>query len=96
MQNSILLENISPDELFSKIRELVSEELAKRLQPETPQVYNTKKETAAKLRITIPTLNKLTSDGTLNGYRIGKRILFKADEVNEALKVIHTIKYKRG
>lgn len=96
MQNSILLENISSEELFSKLRELISEELAKRLQPEIPQVYMTKKEACEKLRLSLPTLGRLTTDGTLKGYRVGRRVLYRADEVEQALSVIHTLKYKRG
>jgi len=95
MSNSILLENISTEELFQKIRELISEELAVRLKPEPPQSYITKKEAAAKLRLSLPTLDRLTSDGTLQGYRVGRRVLYKADEVEQALTKIHTLKYKR-
>lgn len=96
MQNSILLENITSDELFTKFRELISEELSKRLQPEVPQVYITKKEAAAKLRLSLPTLDRLTADGTIHGYRMGRRVLYRADEIDQALKEIHTLKYKRG
>lgn len=93
---SILLENISPDELFDKFRELISEELTKRLQPDPPQLYITKKEASAKLRLSLPTLDRLTSSGSLKGYRIGRRVLYRADEVELALKEIHKLKYKRG
>jgi excisionase family DNA binding protein len=96
MQNSILLENISSDDLFLKMRELISEELNKRLQPDIPQLYITKKEAAAKLRLSLPTLGRLTSDGTLKGYRVGRRVLYRTDEIDQALKEIHTLKYRRS
>jgi excisionase family DNA binding protein len=96
MDNAILLQNISPEDLFSKMRELIAEELSKRLQPETPQRYITKKEAAVKLRLSLPTLNRLTSDGTLTGYRVGRRVLYKSDQIDQALSEIQTLKYKRG
>ena len=96
LKNSILLENITSEDLYSKIREIISEELNKRLTPEPPQLYITKKEAAAKLRLSLPTLGRLTSDGTLQGYRVGRRVLYKADEIENAVKEIHTLKYKRN
>lgn len=96
MQNSILLENITREELFTELREIVSQVLDKRLKPEPIQLNITKKEAAAKLRLSLPTLDRLTSNGTLRGYRVGRRVLYKADEIENALKEIQTLKYKRG
>jgi len=96
MQNSILLENITREEFFTELREIVSQVLDKRLKPEPTQLYVTKKEAAAKLRLSLPTLGRLTSDGTLHGYRVGRRVLYKADEIENALKEIQPLKYKRS
>jgi excisionase family DNA binding protein len=96
MQESTILHNLSPEDLYKKMRELISEEMEIRLKPEPPTDLLTKKEVAAKLRLSLPTVQRLMSDGTLPGLRIGRRILFKSNQVDEALKIIHTLKYKKG
>ena len=57
--------------------------------------YATRKEVAKKLRISLPTLNSLTKEGILTGYRLGNRLLYKSDEVEQAIEQISTQKYKR-
>ena len=96
MQNSILLENITSEDLLLKIRELVSEELNKRLKPEIPQLYITKKEVGARLRCSRPTIDRLTAEGHIKGYKINRRVLYRSDEIDQALTQIQTLKYKRG
>ena len=96
MQTSIILENITREELFSELRDIVSQVLDERLKPQTPQIYLTKKEAAAKLRLSLPTLGRLTADGSLQGYRIGRRVLYRADEIDQALTQIDSLKYKRS
>ena len=96
MSNSTILHNVSPDELYQKLRELISEELEARLKPEPPKDLLTKKEVAAKLRLSLPTVQRLMADGTIKPYRIGRRILFRADQVEGSLKEIESFKYKRN
>jgi excisionase family DNA binding protein len=95
MRESIIIESISPDEFFLKMREIISEELNKRLKPDLPQLYITKKETAAKLRLSLTTLGHLTTDGTLKGYQVGRRVLYRADEIDQALKEIPKLTYRK-
>jgi excisionase family DNA binding protein len=95
MQNSILLENITRDELRSELRAIVSELLDAKLRPEAPKDNITMKEAAAKLRISLPTVKRLIKEGTLPSYKIGQRILLKSDEVDTAVKRIESRKYKR-
>ncbi|MEN9919808.1 MAG: hypothetical protein RL662_2244 [Bacteroidota bacterium] len=57
--------------------------------------YLTRKETAALLKISLVTLHNWTTQGRLTAYRIGTRVRYKADEVNNALIEIKTTKYKR-
>lgn len=94
--NSIIIQNISPEDLFQKIRELISEELNSRQKPESPQEYITKKEVAEKLRSSLPTVQRLMKSGIIKPYRIGRRILFKADEIENSLTEVASMKYKRG
>jgi excisionase family DNA binding protein len=96
MQNGIILQNVTREELLADFRGIVTEILNTKLQPTVAPGYLTKGETAARLRLSLPTLQRLTASGTLKGYRIGRRVLFRTDEVEEALKSIGTLKYKRG
>lgn len=57
--------------------------------------YLTRKETAKFLHISLPTLDKYTDLGIIHGHRLGSRILYKEDAIEEACKVIETKKYKR-
>ena len=57
--------------------------------------YATRIEVAKMLRISLPTLTQYTKDGILKGYRIGRRVLYKQNEVDSVLTEITTSKYKR-
>jgi len=57
--------------------------------------YLTRKETATLLKISLVTLHDWTKQGRLTSYCIGTRVRYKADEVNNALIEIKTIKYQR-
>jgi len=96
MQNAVLLENITREELINDIRALVSEIIDQKLQPEPQKDLLTKKETAAMLRISLPTLQRMTQSGSIKGLRIGRRVLYRADEIDRALKNIDALKYKRS
>jgi excisionase family DNA binding protein len=56
--------------------------------------YASRHELSKALTISLPTLHTLTNNGTLKGYRIGGRILYKWDEVDAALVEIQSNKYK--
>jgi excisionase family DNA binding protein len=47
--------------------------------------FMTRKETAEKLRITLPTLHSWTKDGLLNCYKLGGRVLYSTEEVYNSL-----------
>ncbi len=57
---------------------------------ETPQTekYLTRKETAALLNVSLPTLNEYTKGGKIKGYRFGVRVLYKQSEIEAALTKI--------
>ena len=58
--------------------------------------YSTRKEVSESLKLSLVTLNRLTSDGTLKAYRIGGRVLYKKDEIRNALTAIPNLKYRRA
>ena len=86
-------------ELEEKFAKVVEDRLKAFLQPEvnnnTLTEYLTRKEVSERLRISLPTLNTLTKEGALKGYRIGGRVLYKWAEVTTMLDEIATTKYKR-
>ncbi len=45
----------------------------------------TRKDTAKHLRITLPTLNKLTKNGDIPSYRVKNRVLYKSEEVKQVI-----------
>jgi hypothetical protein len=95
-KNSIILNEISEQELRSIISETVADELQKFSPPQKDQIkYLTRSEVSQLLRISLPTLNDYTKTGIIKGYRINGRVLYKSDEVENSLKEIQTIKYKR-
>lgn len=65
-------------------------------QKQSEQDYGTRKQVASKLHISLPTLNELTKSGVLQGYRLQGRVLYKWPEIDQALKKIESIKYRRA
>ncbi|HUZ58677.1 MAG TPA: helix-turn-helix domain-containing protein [Hanamia sp.] len=53
-----------------------------------PDSYITRQEAADILHITLPTLLTYTLDGKVKGYRIGRRVLYKKNEVEQAITAI--------
>lgn len=99
MENTIIIRSMTreeKDELLTEIREVVTQVIKSELKTELPKKHLTKKETASVLRISQPTLTRLTKSGKVKGNRIGRRILYNADDVQNALQRIGTLKYLRS
>ncbi len=91
MTNSIILENINSDGLKTLIQEAVRSELA--IMPAKKENhFLTRADMAEKLRVSLPTIDKMIGAGKLKAYRIGGRILFKEDEL--VLSEIPTRKHR--
>jgi hypothetical protein len=85
------------------LRRIIREELVDRSKTETSQkaieknaTYLNRFEVVDLLRISLPTLANWTKEGILQSYRIGKRVLYRVDEVNSSLQKVRNLKYKRG
>jgi len=78
----------------NSFREVIREELeaikiAK--EPPTPkEKFLTRKEVAAKLRISLPTLGEYVKKGIIKSSKIGSRVLFEENDVNDAIRTIKT------
>ena len=96
MNNSIILQNLTRQDLIDIFEGVLAEKLNELTPPAASETeFLTRKEVAALLRISIPTLHELIKTGKLKGYRIGGRVLFKKTEVEASLEKIESQKYKR-
>lgn len=49
----------------------------------------TRKATAARLKVSLPTLNEYTKKGLITAHRFGARVMYKSTDVNAALTEIN-------
>jgi excisionase family DNA binding protein len=97
MQTSTILQNLSADDLKVLISQAFSEQLEKISPPQPAEPgYLSRKEVCKELKITYPTLSYYTKTGIIKGFRLGRRILYRKSDIDDSLKLIREIKYKRG
>lgn len=101
MQN-IILSQISLADFQTAIADILDEKLKSFLptvntDPRGGEPHLSRKEVAKLLKISLPTLHKLTLSGKIKGSRLdgSRRILYKLDDVQAALQEIAVNKYKR-
>jgi hypothetical protein len=87
-----LLIHMSKEDFRNDLKNIITETIREN-QPEQktneePE-YLTRKETGKKLHISLVTLNRLTNDGTLQSFKIGGRVLYKTESVNQAISENH-------
>jgi excisionase family DNA binding protein len=79
------------DIIVSRLRKILIDELKPQtVQQNSSPTYLTRAQVAQKLSITLFTVNEWTKKGKLSGYRIGRRVLYKENEVDKALTPIKT------
>lgn len=80
---------------LDKIREIVREEVRKGFEehfnslPNNKQPlsqYWTRKKTAEELNVTLPTLREWTKSGRLKAHKIQRRVYYKPEEIDLALR----------
>ena len=86
---------------LSDIKKIIEEALENKLKgfsvpKKTVLTLLTRKDTAKFLRISLPTLHDWTKNGIVKAHRIGNRVLYKQDEVTQALNEIQTSKMRGG
>jgi len=54
--------------------------------------YRTRQQAAEALHITLPTLHYYTKNGLIQGSRVGTRILYTEEAINEAVKAIPVLR----
>lgn len=94
----ITVHDVSADELASLIRDAVNAALAglvvKPLQEPEPK-YLTGQEVDKMFHVTPMTRSNWVNKGFLKKYKVGRRVLFRADEVEAALNNVEPLKYRR-
>lgn len=99
MDNIIICQGISIQDLLRKIDEIVEQRISEKLQHLQPRAktdYLSRSEVAELLKITLPTLHDWTKLGWLRSYKIGNRVLYKKNEIEESLERVMFNKHKKG
>ena len=97
MENSILIRNLTMEELQEMIRSTIKEEIQQASTFKKKEtIYLTRKEASTFLKISLPTLNNYTKAGRINGFRIGTRVLYKLEDLELNLNAIVTSRYSHG
>lgn len=96
MEDSILIRNLTINDLQNLIRTSIREEIQILLPRKGDPRYLTRKETAEFLKISLPTLHEYTKNGLVKGFRIGTRILYKLEDIEQDMKSIEVSRYRRS
>lgn len=96
--STLFLQGISIQELETLIEQTVRRclegtQLTEHITPPEENNYCTRKDTAKLLGISLVTLHKWSVEGLIPSYRIGSRIRYKKDEINNALVQVKSLKY---
>ena len=86
MQDQI---TISKTALNEVVTEAVRHELAPFIESKNVDELVTRQDTARKLDISLPTLDKQTALGKIKAYRFGKLIRYKMSDIMGALEAIN-------
>lgn len=99
MTNQILLNGLEVSELLEKIGQLIDKKLHE-VSPidknKNQSKFISRKEVATLLKISLPTLNEWSKLGWLISYKMGNRVLYKAEEVEQAVSKLIAYKHKKG
>ena len=92
-QQAVIMSFFAP--FIDAIVDRVSEKVLEITRIKEPKFYS-RKETADLLHVTLPTLSRLTKDGLIESKRVGNRVLYEANSIDEAVKKQVVFKYRRG
>nr|WP_293304369.1 helix-turn-helix domain-containing protein [Allomuricauda sp.] len=95
----LVFTSLQSEDIKAIFEEVLKEHISKLVSSKTESLDNlllTRRETAKLLCISLPTLNEWTKTGILKAHRIGNRVLYKEQEVFDALNEVKTLKTGRG
>lgn len=96
MVQEIILHTTPKGELRDLIAETVKEQLSTffaNKEPDTRLI--SRKQTAERLNISLPTLHTWTKDGVIPAIRIGGTVKYRICDIENAMQDIRNIKYSR-
>ncbi|MFD2915823.1 helix-turn-helix domain-containing protein [Psychroserpens luteus] len=94
MTKMIQLDNISKNELYEHLENLIDKKLA----PFTAKNKDEKlsiKEVAQELGVVDLTIHNYIKKGILPAFKIGRRVFINRSDIDQALKEVKSLKYKR-
>ena len=94
MENIIQIQNITKRELYTQIEEIVESKINSLINHNVNQKLSIK-EVSAELGVTELTIHNYIKRGTLPAIKIGRRVFIKRSELDNALKEVKSLKYKR-
>jgi hypothetical protein len=72
------------------LAEILANQLSSKITNDTDKAIFTRQETASLIHISLPTLNDYTKRGLIKGSRLGTKVLYKIQDIQEALVQIKT------
>ncbi len=92
MENHVLIQNVTSDEFFERVKEAVRDELKNLINKSEAEEQKllTRNETSKHLRVSLPTLNTYTKNGLIKSVRFGYRVLYRLEDVLVAVQEIST------
>jgi len=97
--NELFISGINLNELLLRIEQIIEKKLenvASSAQIKIQSVFLSRKEVTELLKVSLPTLHEWTKAGWLQSYKIGNRVLYKPEEVENALTKVQSLKFKRN
>ena len=92
---TILLYNITPEELKDMIVKDLKIELKSTLSKVNEPEFYTVKEASNLLNVSKLTIYNYIKKGTLKAFKIGRKYQIKKSDLNETLKEVKSLRYKR-
>jgi hypothetical protein len=94
-KDRLTFENL-PDAMVYLLSEVsdIKDLLRIRMKEETPK-FRTRNEVCKAYKISLPTLNTYTKKGIIKGVKVGNRVLYSDEAIQEALKDATSLKYRR-
>ena len=86
----------SEEDLKQMFRDIISEVVQEFLKPNTTETeLLTRKEAAAFLKISLPTLAQYTKEQIVPGRRCGNKVLYRKNDLLNSGKIIQSLKHKK-
>lgn len=85
---TVQIQGISAETLFKRFDDLQSQINNLQEKPKTKEVYLTRLEVSKLLKVSLVTIHNWSNEAILKPHKIGNKVLYKENEVIEALQHI--------